>query len=73
MEGEHEARNDGAEDDDEIPNTQAIIQHSEDLPSFMRTLDLEAMHAPEFSEYANMASDYTIDDELCVEMQFGDR
>ena len=39
----------------------------------MRTLDLEAMHAPEFPEYANMASDYTIDDELCVEMQFGDR
>ena len=39
----------------------------------MRTLDLEAMHAPEFPEYANMASDYTVDGELCVGMQFSDR
>ena len=39
----------------------------------MRVLDLEAMYAPEFFEYTNMASDYTIYGELCVEMQFNNR
>ncbi|XP_057729998.1 uncharacterized protein LOC130945284 [Arachis stenosperma] len=34
----------------------AIVSlHPFGVPSFMRTLDLEAMHAPEFSEYANTA------------------
>ena len=66
--------NDSAEEeDDEIPNIQAVIQHSEDPPSFIRTLDLEAMHALEFPEYANMASDYTVGGELFVRMQFSDR
>ena len=39
----------------------------------MRTLDLEVMHAHEFPEHANMTSDYTIEDELYVGMQFNDR
>ncbi|RYR47331.1 hypothetical protein Ahy_A07g033266 [Arachis hypogaea] len=30
-----------------------VSQHPFGVPSFMRTLDLEAMHAPEFPEYAN--------------------
>ncbi|RYR39275.1 hypothetical protein Ahy_A09g044784 [Arachis hypogaea] len=33
-----------------------VSQHPFDVPSFMRTLDLEAMHALEFPEYANMES-----------------
>ncbi|XP_057745381.1 uncharacterized protein LOC130963268 [Arachis stenosperma] len=32
-----------------------VSKHPFGVPSFMRTLDLEAMHAPEFSEYANTA------------------
>ena len=39
----------------------------------MRALDLHAMHAPEFSEYVNVASDYTADSQLCMGMQFKDR
>ena len=31
------------------------------------------MHALEFLEYANMASDYAVDGELCVGMQFSNR
>ena len=30
-----------------------VSQHSFGIPSFMRTLNLEAMHVPEFPEYAN--------------------
>lgn len=39
----------------------------------MRALDFQVMHVPEFVEYTNMASDYTQDDELHVQMQFNDR
>ncbi|QHN82166.1 uncharacterized protein DS421_20g693350 [Arachis hypogaea] len=31
-----------------------LSQHPFGVPSFMQTLDLEAMHAPEFPEYANI-------------------
>ena len=56
-----------------IPNTLAIIQRSEDPPSFMHPLELQAMYAPKFLEYANMASNYAANDELCVGMEFNDR
>ena len=46
------------------------IQHPKQPPLFMRTLHLEAMHAPVFSEYANIASGYIADGELLVGMQF---
>ncbi|RYQ80379.1 hypothetical protein Ahy_Scaffold1g106832 isoform E [Arachis hypogaea] len=44
-----------------------VSQHPFGVPSFMRTLDLEAMYPPEFSEYANT------DDEFSVGMEFGSR
>ena len=73
LEGEHGVRDDGANDNDNVPNTSAIIQHTEDLPSFVRTLDIEAMHAPKFPQYANIASNYAADGELYVGMKFNDR
>ena len=42
----------------------------EDPPSFMHALSLDAMRAPEFLEYVNMASGYATGGELCV---FNDR
>ncbi|RYR67686.1 hypothetical protein Ahy_A03g014072 [Arachis hypogaea] len=52
--------NDKNDDRDLVGNTavqdeaNAIVsQHLFGVPSFMRTLDLKAMHAPEFFEYAN--------------------
>ncbi|RYR20283.1 hypothetical protein Ahy_B03g065390 [Arachis hypogaea] len=43
--------------------------------SFMRTLDLEAMHAPEFPKYANIGEgDVAVEDgEFSVGMEFGSR
>ena len=49
------------------------IQHSNDPPPFMRDLNLEAVHAPKFLEYASIASDYVVDGEMCVRMQFNNR
>ncbi|RYR15176.1 hypothetical protein Ahy_B04g071902 [Arachis hypogaea] len=45
------------------------------VPSFMRTLDLEAMHAPEFPEYANNGEGNVAaeDGEFSVGMEFGSR
>nr|XP_025673102.1 uncharacterized protein LOC112772381 [Arachis hypogaea] len=37
-----------------------VSQHPFGVPSFMQTLDLEAMHAPEFPEYANTGCDWLI-------------
>ncbi|RYR73048.1 hypothetical protein Ahy_A02g007325 [Arachis hypogaea] len=38
-----------------------VSQHPFGVPSFMWTLDLEAMHAPEFREYANTDRHTSID------------
>ncbi|RYQ84897.1 hypothetical protein Ahy_B10g104405 [Arachis hypogaea] len=52
-----------------------VSQHPFDVPSFMRTLDLEAMHAPKFLEYANMGEGNVVakDGEFSVRMEFGSR
>ncbi|XP_052107437.1 uncharacterized protein LOC127740493 [Arachis duranensis] len=52
-----------------------VSQHPFGVPSFMRTLDLEAMHAPEFPEYANMGEGNVAmeDGEFSVGMEFGSR
>ncbi|XP_025652920.1 uncharacterized protein [Arachis hypogaea] len=49
-----------------------VSQHPFGVPSFMRTLDLEAMHAPEFPEYANTGEGNVAveDGEFSVEMEF---
>ena len=39
----------------------------------MRALDLDAMGAPEFPEYVNMAGSYVAGGELCDGMEFSDR
>ncbi|RYR25120.1 hypothetical protein Ahy_B02g058747 [Arachis hypogaea] len=52
-----------------------VSQHPFGVPSFMRTLDLEAMHAPEFSEYANTGEGNVAaeDGEFSVGMEFGSK
>ncbi|RYR69024.1 hypothetical protein Ahy_A03g015542 [Arachis hypogaea] len=52
-----------------------VNQHLFGVPSFIRTLDLEAMHAPEFSEYANTGEGNVAAEngEFSVEMKFGSR
>ncbi|XP_020970320.1 uncharacterized protein LOC107621097 [Arachis ipaensis] len=52
-----------------------VSPHPFSVPSFMRTLDLEAMHAPEFSEYANTSEGNVAaeDGEFSVGMEFGSR
>ncbi|RYQ83443.1 hypothetical protein Ahy_B10g102127 [Arachis hypogaea] len=52
-----------------------VSQHPFGVPSFMRTLDLEVMHAPEFPEYANMGEGNVAaeDGEFSVGMEFGSR
>ncbi|RYR11852.1 hypothetical protein Ahy_B04g069365 [Arachis hypogaea] len=42
-------------------------------PSFMRSLDLEAMHAPEFLQYMNPAPPIVADGEFTVGMEFSSR
>ncbi|RYQ94809.1 hypothetical protein Ahy_B08g089744 [Arachis hypogaea] len=42
-------------------------------PSFMWSLDLEAMHAPEFSQYMNAAPPVVADGEFTVGMEFSSR
>ncbi|XP_057730854.1 uncharacterized protein LOC130946197 [Arachis stenosperma] len=55
-----------------VPNeAHAVIsQQPFGVPSFMRTLDLEAIHAPEFPEWGNVAAE---DGEFSVGMEFGSR
>ncbi|XP_016195722.1 uncharacterized protein LOC107636744 [Arachis ipaensis] len=50
-----------------------VSQHSFDVPSFMRILDLETMHVPEFSQYVNIGGGNTAaeDGEFSVGMEFG--
>ncbi|XP_057761939.1 uncharacterized protein LOC130982095 [Arachis stenosperma] len=52
-----------------------VSEHSFGVPFFMRTLDLEAIHAPEFSEYANTGEGNAVaeDGEFSVGMEFGSR
>ncbi|RYR51693.1 hypothetical protein Ahy_A06g026673 [Arachis hypogaea] len=52
-----------------------VSQHPFSVPSFMRTLDLEAMHALEFPEYVNMGEGNVAaeDGEFSVGMEFGSR
>ncbi|RYQ88258.1 hypothetical protein Ahy_B09g095558 isoform I [Arachis hypogaea] len=50
-----------------------VSQHPFGVPSFMRTLDLEAMHAPEFPEYANTGNVAAENGEFSVGMEFGSR
>ncbi|RYR74347.1 hypothetical protein Ahy_A02g009021 [Arachis hypogaea] len=47
-----------------------VSQHPFGVPSFMRTLDLEAMHAQEFPNEGNTAAE---DGEFSVGMKFGSR
>ena len=61
LEGQHESEDEGADDNidvEDIPGIGAFIQHPEDPPSFMCALDLDAMGAPEFLDYVNMAGGY---------------
>ncbi|XP_015952773.1 uncharacterized protein LOC107477296 [Arachis duranensis] len=50
-----------------------VSQHPFGDPSFMQTLDLEAMHAPEFPEYANTGNVAVEDGEFSVGMKFSSR
>ncbi|RYR07746.1 hypothetical protein Ahy_B05g075162 [Arachis hypogaea] len=52
-----------------------VSQHPFGVPSFMRTLDLEVMHAPEIPEYANTGEGNAAakDGEFSVGMEFGSR
>ncbi|XP_057738651.1 uncharacterized protein LOC130955723 [Arachis stenosperma] len=50
-----------------------VSQHPFGVPSFMQTLDLEAMHAPKFPEYANTSNVAAEDGEFSVGMEFGSR
>ena len=72
-EGEHESGGGDDTDDERGPNTVVADQHIEDTPPFMRTLHLEAMHTPEFPEYANMVSSNAPDGEFYSGMIFNDR
>ncbi|RYR47040.1 hypothetical protein Ahy_A07g032947 isoform A [Arachis hypogaea] len=60
---------DGCEDEENVPNRVAIEHPFKPVP-FMRTLDLEAMHAPEFPEYVNVSKNYAANGKLCVGMLF---
>ena len=71
-EGEHESGDDDTDDEGGL-NTTIATQHAEDTPPFMRALHLEAMHTPEFPEYANMVSGYVADGEFHAGMIFSDR
>ncbi|XP_016173466.1 uncharacterized protein LOC107615969 [Arachis ipaensis] len=48
-------------------------RYSFDVPFFMRALDLDAMHAPEFAEFANPSIPFVQDGEFAVGMEFGSR
>ncbi|RYR04983.1 hypothetical protein Ahy_B06g084806 [Arachis hypogaea] len=48
-------------------------EHPFEEPSFMRVLDLEAMHAPEFPEYTNIEIPIVADGEFVVGMKFSSR
>ncbi|RYR24151.1 hypothetical protein Ahy_B02g057654 [Arachis hypogaea] len=72
--GEDEDEAGGAMNTDvaEVANTLAN-PHPFQEPSFMRSLDLEAMHAPEFPQYMNTAPPVVADGEFIVGMEFSSR
>ncbi|RYR39529.1 hypothetical protein Ahy_A09g045087 [Arachis hypogaea] len=43
------------------------------IPPFMRNLDLDAMHAPKFPEYANIDTEQWVDGEFRIRMKYGSR
>ncbi|RYR48501.1 hypothetical protein Ahy_A07g034523 [Arachis hypogaea] len=50
-----------------------IGQHPSREPSFMHALNLDAMHAPEFSKYVNTVPTVVADGEFAVGMEFNSR
>ncbi|RYR46739.1 hypothetical protein Ahy_A07g032527 [Arachis hypogaea] len=56
----------------EVANALANL-HPFQEPSFMRSLDLGAMHAPEFPQYMNPAPPVVADGEFTVGMEFSSR
>nr|XP_025680339.1 uncharacterized protein LOC112781623 [Arachis hypogaea] len=71
-EDEEEAVGDMNADVAEVANALAN-PHPFQEPSFMRSLDLGAMHAPEFPEYMNTAPPVVADGEFIVGMEFSSR
>ncbi|RYQ97196.1 hypothetical protein Ahy_B08g093213 isoform A [Arachis hypogaea] len=49
----------------------AAVSQPMDVPPFMRSLDIDAMHAPEFSEYANIGVADLKDGEFRIGMEYG--
>ncbi|RYQ83984.1 hypothetical protein Ahy_B10g102875 [Arachis hypogaea] len=72
--GEEEDEADGTMNADvaEVANVLANQQPFQE-PSFMRSLDLEAMHAPEFPQYMNAKLPVVVDGEFMVGMEFSSR
>ncbi|RYR72324.1 hypothetical protein Ahy_A02g006521 [Arachis hypogaea] len=72
-------------DGDEVPGNGAMAPDVSDVatalandvpfeePSFMRVLDLEAMHVPEFPDYINTEIPVVADGEFAVGMEFNSR
>ncbi|RYR28405.1 hypothetical protein Ahy_B01g052517 isoform A [Arachis hypogaea] len=72
--GEDEDEAGGAMNADVAEVANALANpHPFQEPSFMRSLDLEAMHAPEFPQYMNAASPVVADGEFTVGMKFSSR
>ncbi|KAL4329784.1 hypothetical protein AHAS_Ahas13G0334700 [Arachis hypogaea] len=51
----------------------SIVSQLIDIPPFMRRLDLNAMHAPEFSVYANIGVVDPGDEEFRIKMEYSFR
>ncbi|RYR15840.1 hypothetical protein Ahy_B04g072781 [Arachis hypogaea] len=54
-------------------NTATAVSQLIDIPPFMRSLDLDAMHAPEFPEYANISVFDHEDEEFRIGMEYSTR
>ncbi|XP_015952502.1 uncharacterized protein LOC107477049 [Arachis duranensis] len=59
-------------DVEDVPNA-LVSEHPFEEPSFMRALDLDAMNAPEFPEYANVDPPVVKDGEFVIGMEFNSR
>ncbi|RYR10554.1 hypothetical protein Ahy_B05g078980 [Arachis hypogaea] len=72
--GEHEDEAGGDMNADVAAVADALANpHPFQEPSFMRSLDLEAMHAPEFPQYMNPVLPVVADGEFTVGMEFSSR
>ncbi|RYR33330.1 hypothetical protein Ahy_A10g047906 [Arachis hypogaea] len=72
--GEDEDEAGGTMNADVVEVANALANpHPFQEPSFMRSLDLEAMHVPEFPQYMNAALPIVADDEFTVGMEFSSR